>query len=137
MTDGVVYAEEPGLDVDEFQGVLHRSGLAARRPVRDTHRLQRMIEAADIVLCARDRDGHLIGMARALTDFSYCCYLSDLAVEAAWQGKGIGQELIKRSHQIAGLETKLVVLSAPDALTYYAHIGLDKADNAFVIDGKA
>ena len=29
----------------------------------------------------------LVGVARSVTDFAYCCYLSDLAVDEQYQNK--------------------------------------------------
>ena len=134
MSDAVHYADEPGLGVDEFIDVLRRSGLAERRPVDDRDRIARMLEHADIRLCARSSDGLLIGVARALTDFAYCCYLSDLAVDVAWQNRGIGRALIRRVHVLADPETTLVLLAAPGAMSYYAHIGLTRSERAFTLD---
>ncbi|MGH7000448.1 MAG: GNAT family N-acetyltransferase, partial [Stellaceae bacterium] len=79
----------------------------------------------------RDPNGLLIGVARSLTDFAYCCYLSDLAVDVAWQRRGIGKELIGRTHAIAGLDATLILLSAPKAMSYYPHIGLTRSERAF------
>jgi len=132
----IVYAQEPGLDADEFIDVLKRSTLGERRPINDFQRIQRMVMEADIMLCARDGAGLLIGISRAITDFCYCCYLSDLAVDEAWQGKGIGKELIRRTHEIAGPQSMLLLLSAPKPMTYYPHIGMEKAENAFIIQRK-
>lgn len=132
MTKDVVYATEPGLDPDEFIDAIARSGLK-NRPVRDSHRIQRMIDGADIMLTARDGERTLVGIARSMTDHSFCCYLSDLAVDKAWQGRGIGRALIARTRTEAGPEAKLILLSAPGAMSYYAHIGMDKPDSAFVI----
>ncbi|MBU6506216.1 MAG: GNAT family N-acetyltransferase [Alphaproteobacteria bacterium] len=133
MSEAIVYTDEPGLGVDEFIDVLLRSTLAERRPVDDRRRIVRMLEQADIRLCARDAKGLLVGVARSLTDFSYCCYLSDLAVDVAWQRHGIGKELIHRTHAIAGLDATLILLSAPKAMSYYPHIGLTRSERAFTI----
>ncbi|HVA35007.1 MAG TPA: GNAT family N-acetyltransferase [Stellaceae bacterium] len=134
MSDAIRYADEPGLGVDEFIDVLRRSTLAERRPVDDRNRIARMLDHADIKLCARDADGVLVGVARALTDFSFCCYLSDLAVDAARQRRGIGKELIRRTHALAGAETQLILLAAPKAMSYYPHVGLTRSERAFTID---
>ncbi len=134
MSDAIRYADEPGLGVDEFIDVLCRSTLAERRPVDDRNRIARMLDHADIKLCARDADGVLVGVARALTDFSFCCYLSDLAVAAARQRRGIGKELIRRTHALAGAETQLILLAAPKAMSYYPHVGLTRSERAFTID---
>ena len=134
MADAIAYTDEPALGVDEFIDVLHRSTLAERRPVNDRRRIACMLEHADIRLCARDAKGLLIGVARSLTDFTYCCYLSDLAVDVAWQRRGIGTELIGRTHAIAGLDATLILLAAPKAMSYYPHIGLTRSERAFTID---
>jgi hypothetical protein len=83
----ITYATEPGLTAEEFRAILVASTLAERRPADDLARLDRMLRAADIIVTARD-GARLVGVARAITDFSYCCYLSDLAVDAAYQRQG-------------------------------------------------
>ena len=128
----VDYALEPELDAQLMIAVLQRSGLAERRPVDDPERIGRMIEQADIVLTARVA-GVLVGISRAITDFSYCCYLSDLAVDRDYQGQGIGRELIRRTHETAGLKTLLLLLSAPGAASYYPHIGMQRHESCWVI----
>jgi GNAT superfamily N-acetyltransferase len=133
MDVSLTYSNEPDLPVDAFIDVLRRSTLAERRPVADRARIARMLAHADITLCARDPRGLLIGVSRALTDYAYCCYLSDLAVDRDWQGGGIGRELIRRTHEIAGPQSMLLLLSAPDAMTYYPHVGMIKSENAFII----
>jgi GNAT superfamily N-acetyltransferase len=126
------YRIEPDLSVADFIVVLERSTLAERRPVSDRETIGQMLAHADIVLTAR-QDWQLVGVSRAITDFSYCTYLSDLAVDAAFQGQGIGRELIRRTHEAAGLATMLILLSAPKAQTYYPHIGMTKHDSCWII----
>ncbi len=117
----------------EFAAILERSGLAARRPSGDHARLQRMIDQADLIVTARTGDtGLLVGIARSLTDWSYATYLSDLAVDAAHQRKGIGQRLIEETRRIAGEETALLLIAAPDAERYYDGIGMPRSDRAFL-----
>jgi len=101
--------------------------------VAEPERIRRMLTHANIILCARDEAGKLIGVSRALTDFAYCCYLSDLAVDIAWQRLGIGQELIRLTHERAGAGASLILLAAPKAMNYYPRIGMAKCDNAFII----
>lgn len=78
-------------------------------------------------------DGKLVGVCRALTDFSYCCYLSDLAVDKAFQRHGIGRELIARVQEAIGDEVALILLSAPEAMEYYPKVGFEKIENGFII----
>lgn len=134
--DVVVYSVEDDLDVAEFVDVLERSGLAARRPVGEPERIRAMVENANLIVCARNREGLLVGVSRAVTDFSYCCYLSDLAVDARYQRQGIGRELIRRTHRAAGEEARLLLLSAPAAMDYYPRIGMEKLENCFGIAGR-
>ena len=117
---------------DEFADLLNRSALAARRPADDIPRLQRMMDHAALVITARAAEGELVGIARSLTDWSYATYLSDLAVDAAHQGRGIGTRLIEETRKIAGPETMLLLVAAPDAAEYYDKIGMPRCDRAFL-----
>jgi len=129
----VTYDIEPNLSPDEFIDLLHRSTLAERRPVSDHAVIGGMLANADLIVAARI-DGRLVGVSRALTDFHYCTYLSDLAVDASLQRQGIGRELIRRTHDAAGWHTTLVLLAAPKARDYYPHIGMRSHDSCWVVD---
>jgi ribosomal protein S18 acetylase RimI-like enzyme len=130
----ISYATEPKLAGSEFVGVLRRSTLAERRPVDDPETIARMLAHADIILTARNDDGLLVGVSRAISDFSYCTYLSDLAVDVGFQRRGIGRELIRQTHLAAGLCTSLILLSAPQAETYYPHIGMVRHSSCWRIE---
>ena len=129
----IVYALEPELDAESFQGVLVASGLAPRRPADHLERLGRMLAAADLIVTAR-LDGRLVGVARTLTDFSFCAYLSDLAVDRDLQGRGIGRALIEETRRAAGPETSLLLTAAPGVETYYEGIGMPRVAHAFRYD---
>lgn len=133
QSDDVVYAVETALQPDEFVDLLVRSTLAERRPVHDAATIAGMLANATIVVTARV-GGSLVGVSRALSDLSYCTYLSDLAVDAAYQRRGIGRELIRRTHDAAGRHTTLVLLAAPKAREYYPHIGMRRHDSCWVVD---
>ncbi len=127
------YAIEPNLTPADFIDVLRRSTLAERRPVDDAARIAQMLAKADLVVTARDEDGTLVGVSRAITDFAYCTYLSDLAIDVARQGQGIGRQLIRVTHEHAGLDTRLILLAAPAAASYYPHIGMEKHESCWMI----
>jgi ribosomal protein S18 acetylase RimI-like enzyme len=133
VTD-IEFAVEPNLQVDEFVDVLRRSTLARRRPVDKPSVMAGMLAHADVVVSARTPAGLLVGVSRAITDFSYCTYLSDLAVDVAFQRRGIGRELIGRTHDAAGLHTSLILLAAPQAETYYPHIGMVRHESCWRIE---
>ena len=129
----ITYALEPDLPVDEFVDVLHRSTLAERRPVASPQRVSGMLQHADVIVTARDSEGLLVGVSRAITDYSFCTYLSDIAVDEAYQRQGIGRELLSRTHQAAGLCTSLILLAAPKAGSYYPHVGMQRHDSCWTI----
>ena len=129
----IVYSSEATLSADEFIDLLVRSTLAERRPIHDIKTISGMLANASIIITARV-DGRLVGISRALSDFSFCTYLSDLAVDVEHQRRGIGRELIRRTHEEAGRQTMLILLAAPKARDYYPHIGLKQHDSCWVID---
>ena len=125
---------EPELTTGDFVDVLRRSGLAERRPVDNEPTIVGMLANADIIFTARLESGLLVGVSRAISDFHYCTYLSDLAVDRAYQRQGIGRELIRLTHEKAGFHTRLILLSAPAAREYYPHIGMRNHDSCWTID---
>jgi GNAT superfamily N-acetyltransferase len=126
---------EPYLSPEEFVEILVRSTLAERRPVNDRPTIEQMLAQADIILTARI-GGLLVGVSRAITDFAFCTYLSDLAVDEAFQRQGIGRELIRRTHEAAGIGTTLILLSAPKAQSYYPHIGMTRHESCWIVSGQ-
>lgn len=128
----IVYARELTLHPEEFIDVLKRSTLAERRPVDDIERIQGMCQNANLIVTAR-KDGKLVGVARSLTDFIYCTYLSDLAVDESLQKQGIGTRLIKET-KLHSPQAKLILLSAPAAVNYYPKIGMSRHNNCFLLD---
>ncbi len=92
-----------------------------------------MLRNADVIVTARSGE-LLVGVSRAITDFSFCTYLSDLAVDVQFQKQGIGRELISRTHAAAGRVTRLVLLAAPKARSYYPHIGMLPHDSCWMLE---
>ncbi len=128
----VHYETDRAISEAEFVELLHRSTLAERRPVHDPECIRAMLENANLLCTAWD-GAKLIGVARSVTDFQYCCYLSDLAVDEAYQKKGIGKELIRRTQSQLGPNAKLILLAAPKATAYYPAIGFDPHPSAWII----
>jgi GNAT superfamily N-acetyltransferase len=129
------YDGERSITSAEFVDVLRRSSLGERRPIDDPDCIDGMLAHANLLWTAWDAD-KLIGVARSVTDFSYCCYLSDLAVDLAYQHQGIGKELIRRTQAKLGPKCKLILLAAPKAVSYYPKIGFAQHNSAWVLDRK-
>jgi ribosomal protein S18 acetylase RimI-like enzyme len=130
--DPVTYSSSKKITAEQFIDVLKRSTLSQRRPVHDLARINKMLEYGNLLITAWQGD-LLIGVSRSLTDFSYCTYLSDLAVDEKFQHRGIGKEMIRLTHEVAGKQTTLLLLAAPAAESYYPRIGMDKFDHCFII----
>jgi predicted N-acetyltransferase YhbS len=128
----IVYALEPGLPAAEFRAVLIASTLGDRRPVNEPARLEHMLRHADVIVTARDGE-RLVGVSRAITDFAYCCYLSDLAVDTAYQHQGIGKRLILETRRAAGEAAMLMLIAAPAAEGYYPKIGMQHVKSCWLI----
>lgn len=128
--DSITFQVNVPLRTEEVIALFERSGI--RRPVADPERIGRMIDNANLIVTAWDAE-RLVGIARALTDFSFCCYLSDLAVEKAYQRQGIGRELIEQVRQEIGQESMLLLLSAPEAMAYYPKVGFEAVKNGWIM----
>ncbi|MEL6698922.1 MAG: GNAT family N-acetyltransferase [Bacteroidota bacterium] len=131
----ITYQLEPHLSVAEFREILIRSTLGERRPVDESARLEGMLQHANLILTAR-KEGKIVGVSRALTDFTYCTYLSDLAVDQAYQKQGIGKALIQRTREEAPQAT-LILLAAPAAEAYYPRIGMHQHVHCYYLKPEA
>jgi len=119
---------EAVIDVFKSSGII--------RPVDDIKRIQTMLDNANLTITAWDGI-ELIGIARSLTDYCYCCYLSDLAVKKEYQKTGIGKTLIELTQNEIGEETMLLLLSAAPAMEYYPKVGFTNVENGFIIKRKS
>jgi len=133
MVESISYIEAPAISARQLAELFRSSGI--RRPVDDLPRLEKMLEHANLLIGAYVR-GRLVGVARALTDFSYCCYLSDLAVAKEYQHCGIGRQLVDRVKRRVGDQSMLLLLSSPEAMEYYPKIGLEPVANGWIIKRK-
>ena len=126
------YETSRQISTEEFTDLLKRSTLAERRPVGDPKCIQAMLQHANLLCTAWDGE-KLVGIARSVTDFEYCCYLSDLAVDEAYQRKGIGRELLRLTQSRLGNRAKMILLAAPKAEGYYPRIGFDTHRSAWIL----
>jgi predicted N-acetyltransferase YhbS len=131
----VIYSSRRKVTNSQFIDLLKRSTLAERRPVDDLTRIKAMLQHADLICSAWD-GRKLVGIARSVTDFAYCCYLADLAVDAACQRQGIGRELIRLTRSKLGKQAMIVLLAAPRAEAYYPRIGFEPRSGWVLLTGK-
>jgi predicted N-acetyltransferase YhbS len=117
-------------ETDQIIDLYISSGI--NRPTNDKERISKMYTNSNLVVTAWDKD-KLVGISRSLTDFCYSCYLSDLAVRKEYQKEGIGKKLIELTKEKIGVQTMLLLLSAPSAMEYYPKIGFLKVENGFIV----
>ncbi|MBE7501131.1 MAG: GNAT family N-acetyltransferase [Verrucomicrobiales bacterium] len=129
----IEYRRGNALDLEAVIELYRASTLGARRPVEDRERMGAMLAQANLVVTAWEGE-LLVGVARSLSDFAYCTYLSDLAVRVSHQRRGIGRELIRRTRE-AGGAAQIILLAAPRAVDYYPRVGFTRHPAAYVLEG--
>jgi ribosomal protein S18 acetylase RimI-like enzyme len=129
----VEYKINKDISVELFIDLLKRTSLGVRRPVDDAECMQGMISNSNLIVTAWIGN-ELIGISRCVTDFHFCCYLSDLAVDSAYQKMGIGKQLQMKTQEQLGPKCKLILLAAPAAKLYYEHIGFTHDERCWVLD---
>ena len=134
--DVLIFSTTDVPTVAEFADVLRRSTLSERRPVHDAECLAQMVAGASLWATCR-RNGELIGVARSVTDFAWCCYLSDLAVDQKFARQGIGRRLISETRARLGPQCSLILLSAPAAVEYYPRIGFAHHPQAWIMKAES
>jgi len=126
----IKYKLNKDITEDEFIEILSHSSLGKRRPLDNLKIIKGMIQNADVIITATI-DDKIIGVARAVTDFSFCCYLSDLAVHENYQKQGIGQKLIAKVKEQLEDNCNIILLAAPAATKYYSKVGFTQHNSAW------
>ncbi len=128
------FCHDRKITVEQFIDVLRRSTLAERRPVSERSRIVDMVKHANLI-CTAWSDDLLVGVARSVTDFSFCCYVSDLAVDVAFQKQGVGKRLIEVTRRQLHPQCRIILLAAPKAEGYYPKIGFSQHPSAWTLPG--
>ena len=128
----IEYKINQTISAKQFTDLLKRTTLGARRPVNDTECMQGMLANSNLVITAWSGE-HLVGIARSVTDFHYCCYLSDLAVDEGYQKLGIGKQLQIKTQAELGPRCTMLLIAAPAAKLYYEHIGFTHNDRCWIL----
>jgi hypothetical protein len=129
----ILFGREPTLGVAEFRRVLIESGLGTTRPIEDEAGLKGMLSAADLILTARlEQPGRPVaGIARCISDFAWCCYLSELAVPASARGLGVGKGLLDEARRQLGPGVSMILASVPEAVGFHERVGMARIPDAF------
>jgi len=135
MNQSLTYRDDALLDLGSVIALYQRTSLGARRPVDRPDVFQSMLDNANLIITAW-HGNQLVGIARTMTDFSYAAYLSDLAVDEAYQKQGIGKQLIDETRKRLWPECMLILLAAPAANEYYPKLGFQNHPRAWTIGGR-
>ena len=123
------------VSAEEYIDFLKRTDLGSQYPrERFEARIARLVDNASIRLTARDADGLLVGALFGLTDFAYWLYVTDLGVDRRWERRGIGRQLMKAAHELAGGEADIAVYLVANerAVPFYQKLGMRRADDVMV-----
>ena len=132
----IQYTVNKPISAEQCIGLLKETTLGGRRPIDNLERIQGMLDHADLIVTAWAGE-KLVGIARSVTDFNFCCYLSDLAVSETVQASGIGKELIRRTFLELKEGCTLYLVAAPQAVNYYPKIGMTRHDSAWTLNDVA
>jgi len=127
------FAVNHPITTDQFINLLMDSSLGERRPIHDRDCMEGAVANSNLIVSAWD-DSRIIGIARSITDFHYACYLSDLAVHRRYQKLGIGKRLQSLTQEQLGARCKLILIAAPEANSYYRHIGYQHNNRCWTLE---
>jgi GNAT superfamily N-acetyltransferase len=132
MKSMINYRDNAIIHAEQAIDLYIRSTLGERRPVHNKATFESMLKNANLTITAWD-DEKLVGISRSLTDFAYVAYLADLAVDQHYQGLGIGKQLVAETQSRLGPDCMIVLLAAPKANEYYAHLGFEHNPRAWTL----
>ncbi len=118
------------VSAEEYIDFLKRTDLGSQYPKERFHdRIAKLVQTVSISLVARDENGTVVGVLFGLTDFAYWLYVTDLGIDRACTGQGLGRRLMKTAHEIAGGEKDIAVylIANENAVGFYEKLGMKKA----------
>ena len=131
MNSNVIIKEEH-ISADEYIDFLKRTDLGSQYPKeRFRERIEKLVDNVSISLVARNENNTVVGVLFGLTDFAYWLYVPDLGVDRAYERQGVGKQLMKTAHKIAGGEKDiaLYLIANENAVPFYEKLGMKKADD--------
>lgn len=129
MNENIQILEER-ISAEEYIDFLKRTDLGSQYPKeRFDERIAKLVTTVSISLVARNENGVIVGVLFGLSDFAYWLYVTDLGVDRAYTGRGIGSRLMKTAHEIAGGEKDIAVylIANENAIPFYEKLGMKKS----------
>ena len=128
--EGKIKIQEERITAKEYIDFLKRTDLGSQYPKeRFENRIEKLVNTVSISLVARNEGGTVVGVLFGLTDFAYWLYVTDLGVDRTYTGQGIGRQLMKTAHEIAGGEKDIAVylIANENAVGFYEKLGMKKS----------
>ena len=127
--EGIVIRQER-VSAEEYIAFLARTDLGSQYPKeRFEERIARLVRHASISLTARSEEGLLVGVCFGITDFAYWLFVTDLGVDRGCVRQGIGAQLMRKAHALAGGEKDIGVYLVANsrAIPFYEKLGMEKS----------
>ena len=122
-----IQIKEERISTIEYIEFLKRTDLGSQYPKeRFEERIAKLVDHVSISLVARNKDNQI-----GLTDYAYWLYITDLGVDRDYLHQGIGTELIKTAHSLAGGKNDIAVylVANENAIAFYEKLGMKKAND--------
>ena len=129
--------KEERISAVDYIDFLKRTDLGSQYPKeRFFERISKLVNNAAISITARTENGKIVGVLFGLTDFAYWLYVTDLGVDRSYTGQGIGRNLMKTAHEIAGGEKDIAVylIANKNAIPFYEKLGMEKSTDVMQYD---
>ena len=130
--DTNIRIREERISAEEYIDFLKRTDLGSQYPAeRFEERIARLVENVTISLVARNEKDTVVGVLFGLTDFAYWLYITDLGIDRKYERQGIGRQLVKKAHGLAGGEKDIAVylIANENAIPFYEKLGMEKSDD--------
>lgn len=124
--------KEERISSEEYIDFLKRTDLGSQYPKeRFNERIKKLVKNVNISLVARSGEDVVVGVLFGLTDFAYWLYITDLGVARDYERQGIGMNLMKTAHKLAGGEKDIAVylIANENAVPFYEKFGMKKAED--------
>ncbi len=124
--------EQERLTPEEYIEFLKRTDLGSQYPKeRFRERIEKLVSHVPVSLAARTQEGRLVGVCFGITDFAYWLFITDLGVDRDFVKQGIGGELLRQAHELAGGKKDIILYTCVnrDAIPFYQKMGLTAGRN--------
>jgi ribosomal protein S18 acetylase RimI-like enzyme len=92
-------------------------------PSRKTH--LKLLESSDeVILALDDETGQVVAFVTAISDQILCAFIPLLEVLPAYQGRGVGRELVRRMVEKLHGRYAIDLICDPELQPFYASLGM-------------